>query len=818
MKKWSKRVVCMLLAAIMAFSISGCGNGQSAGTTNSEDAKKYVYRMEDIAEDVLSENANITAGCYADGRIYLLTAENMWQEMTGMIVNLVSMKEDGSDVQTVELFNTLRENPDYMPPTDENEGNGDATITPRAEMPVVEPETEPADESGEEATDETTEDGEATVYKDTYINTSYMDANGVYVIAETTAYSYDADGNYTDEGFSLELYSYSLTGEERSRVVLNESREEYMYVNSMDADEKGNVALLTDGKVLLFDMSGAPLSEIDTSSLGYVNSLFIDKEGKLNLIVYNDDWTKMTLKVYNLQANSFEEDVEIPGNLTNYSMNPGTNYDLLLTNSMGIYGYNVGDADVTPIMSYINSDLNSSNINRIFEMGDKKLFGIYNDEETWTTRLAVYTYVDPADIPDKEVLMLACHYLDWNMRKRIVDFNKENEQYRIMVKDYSTYSTSDDWQAGYTQLNNDILAGQIPDILVINDNNMPVSSYIAKGLLADIGKMIEEDEELNMEDYMTNVFDAYSVDGKLYSVIPNFYVSTVIGKTADVGETPGWTMEDLKALMAKYPDSSVFGDSMTRDTMLWQVLMYSGSRFVDRNTGECNFDSPEFIEMLEFVAQFPEEFDWESVGDDYWMTSETQYRTGKTLLMQTSIMNFGDFTYMEQGYFGEPITLIGFPSEEGIGAVIMANSQYAISEKSKNKEGAWEFLRYYLTKDYQMSEDLQWTIPVYKDAVLAHLEEAKERPYWENEDGTKEYYDRTFWLGEEEIIINPLTDEEADELFNYISSVDMAYYFDESLKNIITEEAAALFAGQKSAAEVAEIIQSRAKIYINESR
>lgn len=813
MKIWSKRVVCMLLAAVMAFSIGGCGGSQSVSTANPEDAKQNVYRMEDIATDMLGENVEVNSGCYVDGRIYLLTTENMWQEMTGMVVNLISMKEDGSDVQTTELFNTLRENTDYMSPTEGGDIDGDMGISPKAEMPVAEPETEPAEETESGETDSASK-----VSSDIYISTSFMDASGVYLITESNSYSYDADGNWVDEGYSLDLYSFTLTGETRSKAVLNESREEYMYINSISADKNGNVALLTDGRILLFDASGMPLTEIDTSGIGYVNSTFVDKDGKLNIIVYNEDWTKMTLKVYNLQSKTFEEDVELPGSLTNYGINAGTSYDLLLTNSMGVYGYNIGDAEVTPILSYINSDLDGSNINRVFEMGDKKLFGIYNDEETWSTHLAVYTYVDPADIPDKEVLTLACHYLDWNMRKRVVAFNKENEQYRIMVKDYSTYSSADDWQAGYTQLNNDILAGQIPDILIISDNTMPVSSYIAKGVLADIGKMIEEDEELNMEDYMTNVFDAYSVDGKLYSIIPNFYVSTVIGKTADVGEKPGWTMEDLKALMAKYPDASVFGETMTRDTMLWQVLMYSGARFVDRNTGECNFDSPEFIEMLEFVEQFPEKFDWESVGDDYWMTSEAQYRTGKTLLMQTSIADFGDFTYTEQGYFGEPVTLIGFPSEEGIGAVIMANNQYAISAKSKNKEGAWEFLRYYLTKEYQMSDDLSWSIPVLKDAVLARLEKAKERPYWENEDGTKEYYDRTFWLGEEEIVINPMTDEEAEELFDYISSVNMAYYFDESLKNIITEEAAAFFAGQKSAAEVAEIIQSRAKIYINESR
>ena len=45
-------------------------------------------------------------------------------------------------------------------------------------------------------------------------------------------------------------------------------------------------------------------------------------------------------------------------------------------------------------------------------------------------------------------------------------------------------------------------------------------------LLADVGKLIEKDEELSQVEFVQNVLDAYSVDGKLYYVIPNFRVST----------------------------------------------------------------------------------------------------------------------------------------------------------------------------------------------------------------------------------------------------------------------------------------------------
>ena len=88
---------------------------------------------------------------------------------------------------------------------------------------------------------------------------------------------------------------------------------------------------------------------------------------------------------------------------------------------------------------------------------------------------------------------------------------------------------------------------------------------------------------------------------------------------------------------------------------------FSGSRFVDRSSGKCHFDTQEFIDLLEFMMLFPEEFDYESEGEDYWKDYYTQYRSGKTLLMNTHFSNFDNYIYWAHGMFGEPVTMIGFP-------------------------------------------------------------------------------------------------------------------------------------------------------------
>ena len=822
MKKW-KGAVSLLLAAVMVFGLAGCGGGKSNIDANAE-SKKYVYRLQDIESNLLTSEVNVSSVYYGNGKIYILTTQNYWDEKTGWVMNLISMNEDGSEEQTVEIMSTLRDNPDWQPGVEEP----DYGIDPLSSV-VTEPESTPEPDAGtgeepaeEEVPDEPADDDmtapqdEPTVYYNSYISQTLLTDKYVYAVTQNESYSFDSNGNYVPGENTLIMYIYNQQGEKQGEVMINDDPESYVWIRDMCADAEGNVALSLEEEIWVYDAQGKLMTKIpvDTSQM-YVERVLVDKDGFLNLICYNNEWTKITAKKYNMKTGAAGEEVELPGSLTNFGLRPGREWDFLASNSNGIYGYNIGDAEATQILSYINSDLDNSSINEVYEMGEGKLFFIYTDEE-WNTCMAVGTYVPPEEIPDKEAIMLACSYLPWNMRRRIVAFNKESEQYRIVVNDYSVYNTQEDYTAGITKLNNDIISGQMPDILILS-SEMPVDSYIAKGFLADIGKMIEEDEELHMEDYMTNVFEAYSVNGKLYSIVPAFSIATVMGKTADVGETPGWTLADLKALMEAHPEASAFGRSTVRSEILWNIMGFSGSRFVDRSSGKCHFDTQEFIDLLEFMMLFPEEFDYESEGEDYWKDYNTQYRSGKTLLMNTHFSNFDNYIYWAHGMFGEPVTMIGFPAEEGIGAAISAESQYAISARSQNKEGAWEFLRYYLTEEYQKSDEM-YGMPVLREAILEDIEVAKERPYWENEDGTKEYYDRTYWIGDERIILEPLSDEEADTLLAYIESVTVSNYYDESLLNIIQEETEAFFKGDKSAADVAEIIQSRAQVYINESR
>ena len=126
-------------------------------------------------------------------------------------------------------------------------------------------------------------------------------------------------------------------------------------------------------------------------------------------------------------------------------------------------------------------------------------------------------------------------------------------------------------------------------------------------------------------------------------------------------------------------------------------------------------------------------------------------------------------------------------------------------------------MRYYLTDDYQ-ENGIEYAFPIKLSALEKQGAKAMERPYWENEDGTKEYYDDTYQLNGVDVKIEPMTQQEVDEFTDFLKSIDQVGNYSSSLTDIINEEAAAFFADQKSAEEVAKIIQSRIQIYISENR
>ena len=446
-----------------------------------------------------------------------------------------------------------------------------------------------------------------------------------------------------------------------------------------------------------------------------------------------------------------------------------------------------------------------------------------------STELVTVNKVPYESVPHKEIITLGCLYLQYQTQEMIVKFNRSNDKYRIEVTDYSEYNNEENgYDAGLTKLNTEIMAGNVPDILDIG--NLNYVQLASKGIIEDLYPYLEADGELSKDDYFENVLGAMEVDGKLCCTVPGFYIQAVMGASKVVGDTPGWTYDEFNEALASMPEGcEPFDQYVTRDTILQNCLALDMENFVDWGTGECKFDSQEFIDLLEFAARFPETFDWENY--DYSTSETTQERIaqGKQMLVQTSVYMIEDLFYNQYiETFGGDVTFIGYPTSSGTGNMLgIDGGGYAMSSKSEHKDAVWQFLRTFMTKEYQ--DENVWGLASRKDIFDEKAEEAMTIQYQEDangnaildEEGNKipiARYGR--WneeTGETEEVY-AIEPEQIDQLRELIASTDKKANYDSDIFKIVSEEAAAFFQGQKTAEDVAKLIQSKANIFVNEQR
>ena len=618
------------------------------------------------------------------------------------------------------------------------------------------------------------------------------------------------EGNDTTD--KVFLVANDANGAEKWKLHLNENiaEGEYFFVNALHCDDKNQILVDTLRGVEVYDKEGKPVKLIERQQ-GSESRLFKIRDNKFALV--SSDGSTAGIQTLDVQSGILGEKITLPFYYYRYQISNGKVYDLYLTDDYGVYGYNLGDLEITKIMDYISSDFSYGSLSQTGFADEKTFFAVYYGE---APVMAKFTKVPPEEVVDKIEIIVGCYYLDGKVKQKLIEFNKKNQGYRLNILDYSVYDTMNDYTQGLTRLNTDIISGKVPDVMLLN-TQMPFESYVSKGIFADLNSFLEKDEEIKKEDLLSNILSALSSEDGLYKIAPSFTVTTFVGKTADVGPKPGWTMEQALEVLKSKPEGTQLLSEMTGSNFLYYANWICGEQYVNWNTGKCYFDSEGFIQVLEFAKTLPKEIDYSTVTDEesYWQEMELQYRNGKTLLNVQYLSSFRDYNYTKQAVFGEDITLVGFPTDQGMGAGINFNTPMAISALSKHQDIAWDFVKTFLSAEYQ--DSLEYDFPIRLDSLKKLEEKAWEKPYYLDEQGNKQEYDDYFYLNGVEIPVEPMTPQDTAKVMEYLQSVDSQCVYNETLNNIIMEETAGFFEGQKTAQEVAKIIQSRAKIYVSEN-
>ncbi|MGN1408620.1 MAG: ABC transporter substrate-binding protein, partial [Eubacteriales bacterium] len=410
-----------------------------------------------------------------------------------------------------------------------------------------------------------------------------------------------------------------------------------------------------------------------------------------------------------------------------------------------------------------------------------------------------------------------------------------NTGVRISLVSYDQYNNEDNEYTGaVTQLNNDIITGNLPDIILLN-SQLPVESYFQKGIFADLNQFIDDEEVgIDRSNYLSNVLDACTVDGKLYSMIMSFSIRTLFAKSEFVGNEPGWTFEEMMQCINNMPEGMVAFFDSGREDIINNFFSNSMGSFVNWDTGETYFESQGFIDFIKYLAQCPEKGYWEryydSLGDNYvyyaeaenemWQNYELRFYTNKALFSSGYISSFTDMLYSRNNFATKDVTAIGYPANSGNGAIIYPNIELAISQKSAVKKQAWDVLKFFLNDEDISNRTYNFSINITNLNNMASKAQDNYY-YYDNSNDDFSYYKENGYSDDYiEYLRNsnqPFDQEVVDITMNLIKNATEVARSDSDLLDIVKEELSSFFGGTKSAEEAAKIIASRAKIYISEN-
>lgn len=369
--------------------------------------------------------------------------------------------------------------------------------------------------------------------------------------------------------------------------------EEGAFINGENAalDKDGNVLLVSDAKIVAIDTEGNTAYTIETEE--YVDRLIPTDDGKLYVSYFGGEGPVVC------ELDTANKKLGTPSPLPRgaYDLRPGGEYDFCYTSGLYLYGLNLGQEPVK-LLSWLDADVNSDNVRFYTIRPDGSVVGLCNtfDAKAGENNFEIINMTkQPYDsVAHKEELTLAVMYLDQQVKEQIIKYNRTNDKYRVVVKDYSQFNTEEDWSAGQTKLTTEILSGELPDILSMS--GLPYTQLAAKGLIEDLYPYIDADGELKREDFQQNLLKALEVDGKLCQAVPSFSIITAMGASSVVGEYDNWTYTEFQDALSKMPEGcKPFGPYVDRASILQITLAMDINKYADWATGKCTFDSPEFV-------------------------------------------------------------------------------------------------------------------------------------------------------------------------------------------------------------------------------
>lgn len=593
----------------------------------------------------------------------------------------------------------------------------------------------------------------------------------------------------------------------------------------IQADGEGNVYVLMDGVIYVVDPQGTVTDQISTVGYRKVSdvvysylpeNLIRSQNGRIYYIAEGRGYAHWRVwEIVRGDSYEFREMEEFQGDFFGV-ISEGFQNPAVIGSDGFLYEYDPEISSARKILRMEDSNINGSDLQAVFQLSEEYLLAVCrvwgtDSGKDYICYLMKKTAVE--DLPQKEVIVLACLYPDLNvaLRAAVASFNQTSTKYHVMIESYGcVIGEPEKEEAARLRLDSALVSSNSPALLCLT--RLDIYKYVSKNTLEDLAPYIEKSERLDTGDYFENIIEGYTINGKLVCVPSYFYISLFWSRISQTGSDLGWTFDDMMEMTEQYPESRLLDSADWRGSdWVWQNILgsYCVDRFVDFTGGTCDFRNEEFERIIKWAGDHHGEGEW--VND--------LYEDDGLLLKWEEIFEL----YSYEKYvtlFEDSYVLKGYPTADGRTCYkAVPTDEVGIVSVSDKKEGAWEFLEYFMSLN-ETGDNPGFNSR--KSNVERSLEDLMEEPeYFYDPNGKKILLPkRYFEMGGVEHEFYALSREQADRLMEMLESVDFSPRSNEesAIIDIIMEETASFYNGDKSIESVMEIIQNRASLLVHEGQ
>ena len=488
-----------------------------------------------------------------------------------------------------------------------------------------------------------------------------------------------------------------------------------------------------------------------------------------------------------------------------------------------LYLFDGEEGAARKVLRWEDSDIFSSSVEQLCLAGEDGILAqcySSNGQEEWY--LLVRTPV--GELPEKELVVLASLSPGEDLRSAVVEYNRQSGRYHCIIEQYGNGSGTGGTGAD-VRLDAALLSSSPPDILDLRP--VDIYKYAEKGVLEDLSPYMEGSGTVRREDFLDGLLEGYTINGSLVCVPTRFALSTIVGRDSQTDLLEGWGIDDVYMLMESHPEMMELvssgsrrldgpeggrGEEKGRDYMLKEFFpAYYLERFVDWEAGECSFDSGEFRELLLWLEGHVEKEQPETATGRR-IIYETYYAPEDALLMEARDVTFNNLLRIE-AQIGGKVRFLGFPTADGRGtAACRVVDKLGMVSNGLHKEGAWDFLEYYISRGTEESFYLNY-LPT-RISLLRDMAEKAAAP----QPGMSTFYS-SIWIGDDRHEVDEFPQYLADALMEQIEGMDFRprSAAEEQIIEIVAEEADIYYKGDKSLEDVTAVIQNRVGLLLKET-